>query len=83
MMRKEWWYVLGLVVLILIIAIIFREDIRLAPAAVKGNVATESSIVNANAELFDWVRKTFGEIEENRNTDNLLKKLQKAAADGA
>ena len=74
-MRKEWWYVVALVVLIIILMVAFRDNLGLSPRQ------KPTSTISVNSELQKWVENNFATDKTNKNTNNILRMLQKAAGD--
>ncbi|MEK6846612.1 MAG: hypothetical protein AABY16_00425 [Nanoarchaeota archaeon] len=43
-MRKEWWYVIALVAIVLVVMIVFKEDIVLSPEKNNENYLMSDSL---------------------------------------
>ena len=78
-MRKEWMYVIALVILVLFIAVIFKDEINFSP------VKKNSLLFNnkqANTQDFSAFTQEFGgkTTEQSRSIEEQLKKLVNGAS---
>ena len=67
--RKEWWYVIVLAVLILFLMIAFRDDIGLAPAIEKSEQNSFAKQIGLDADVAPT-------RQQERNARQLLENLK-------
>ena len=73
-MKKEWYYVIALVAIIILIMIVFRDEIMLAPKNSKSN--SRADLVSpTKSEITENLERVFGENNlENMGLANLKRK---------
>ena len=71
-MKKEWWYVIALVAIILVVMVVFKGSVGLAP----GKVDAQDSL--GSDELSAWAIDNFGSSTDDESANSVLRQLQKA-----
>ena len=88
MFRKEYLYIFAFTFVIILIMLFFHDDVRFSPGKKEviykdsADVIPDSTGETTNLYLQNWITQSFETVTINKNTKEIMDKLQIASLSG-